>query len=116
MSLALNIVDLAVEAAEKENGGRLSGIEIEVGALSGVMVDSLEFCLEAAARTTKAEGATFSIVSKAACGKCTDCGIDFAATSFYQHCPGCNGIGVQITGGRDLKVTAITIEEESPDV
>ncbi len=52
MSLAASIVDLAVAALNREGGSLVSEVEIEVGNLAGVMVDSLEFCLEAAARAT----------------------------------------------------------------
>ena len=116
MSLAVEIVDLAVKTAERENGERISHIEIEVGSLAGVLVDSLEFCLGAAARSTRAEDSTFQINPRMAQGKCKDCDSDFEVVSYYQNCPRCDGINVEITGGQELKVAAITIEDNTNDV
>ncbi len=116
MSLAVDIVDLAVQTAVREKAQRISGVEIEVGNLAGVLVDSLEFCLGAAARDTLAEGAAFRIIPQQATGKCRDCGIGFDVVSFYQHCPDCSGINVEITGGQQLKVAAVTIEEDDAHV
>ena len=116
MSLAVDIVDLAVRTAEREEAQRVSRVGIEVGNLAGVLIDSLEFCLGAAAQDTLAEGAVFQVTPQQASGTCKDCGIGFDVVSFYQHCPDCDGISVEITGGRQLKVAAITIEEEEPHV
>lgn len=116
MSLAVGIVGLAVDTAERENGERINTVEIEVGALAGVLIDSLEFCLDAAARETLADGASFQIIPKYASGRCRDCGIDFEVDAYFQHCPECDGISVDITGGKDLKVTAVTIEEKDNNV
>ena len=116
MSLALEIVGLAVNTAERANGERINSVEIEVGTLAGVLIDSLEFCLDAAAKETMADGASFQLIPKYAFGRCRDCGIDFEVDSYFQHCPECDGISVDITGGKDLKVTAVTIEEKSNNV
>lgn len=116
MTLAVSIVDLAVQTAERENGNRISRIEIEVGNLAGVLTDSLEFCFEAASRATMAEGASFQIVLRKAHGLCKDCGSSFDVAAYYQHCPDCGGVGVEISGGQQLKVIAVTIEEEDTSV
>ena len=116
MSLAVNIVDIAVQTAEREGAQSISRIEVEVGTLAGVLVDSLEFCLGAAARGTKAENAVFEITPVKAQGKCSECENDFEVFSFHQHCPDCSGSNITISGGQQLKVAAVTIEEENTNV
>ena len=57
MSLAMNIVDLAVTNARAESAQKINQIELDIGSLAGVMIDSLEFCFEAASKETIAEEA-----------------------------------------------------------
>ena len=111
MSLAASIVDLAVAALNREGGSLVSEVEIEVGNLAGVMVDSLEFCLEAAARATPVAEADFKIISTMASGVCSSCRGSFEVDSFYAVCPGCGAAGLAITGGQELKVRSLVIED-----
>jgi hydrogenase nickel incorporation protein HypA/HybF len=111
MSLALSIVDLAVETAGREGENRVSEVEIEVGNMAGVMADSLQFCLEAAARTTIVEGAAFRLVETRAIGECPSCKNSFETVSFFAVCPDCGQGGVTVSGGQELRLIALTIEE-----
>ena len=111
MSLAINIVDLAIETAEREEGGRVSEVEIEVGNMAGVMADALRFCLEAAAHSTIVEGAAFSLVETRAIGQCQSCKRSFETSSFHAVCPDCGQAGISVSGGQDLRIVALTIEE-----
>jgi hydrogenase nickel incorporation protein HypA/HybF len=111
MSLAVSIVDLAVDALSREGGRLVSEVEVEVGNLAGVMVDSLEFCLEAAARATPVEAAKFKIIPTTACGVCPSCRGSFEVDSFHAPCPVCGAAGLAITGGQELKVRSVVIEE-----
>jgi hydrogenase nickel incorporation protein HypA/HybF len=111
MSLAINIIDLAVEITAREGGCRVSEVEIEVGSLAGVMGESLAFCLEAASRATIVAGADFRLFSVKARGECAACQSNFEVDSFYSGCPRCGTIGVKISGGQELKIKALTIEE-----
>ena len=111
MSLAVNIVDLAVEAALREGGSRVSEIEIEIGNMAGVMIDSLDFCLEAAARSTIVEGAEFKFIPVNAFGECPSCQKKFETDSYFASCPDCGATGVPVTGGQDLRINSLVIEE-----
>lgn len=111
MSLAVNIVDLAVEAAQREGGTQVSEVEIEVGNMAGVMVDSLDFCLEAAARSTIVEGAVFKFIPVSAFGECPSCKNRFETDSFFASCPNCGATGVSVAGGQDLRIRSLSIEE-----
>ena len=111
MSIAMNIVELASAAAQAEGAGRIRTIELEIGTLAGVMVESLEFCFEAAARDTLAEGATLSIVSLPATGRCLDCDQVSPMSSLTTQCPHCGAWLLDITTGKELRINAITIDD-----
>jgi len=111
MSLALNIVELVVEAANREGGSRVNEVEIEIGSMAGVMVDSLDFCLEAAARATIVEGAGFRFIQVSAVGECSSCQSRFETDSFFTPCPNCGATGIPVSGGQDIRINSLVIEE-----
>lgn len=43
LGIAVNIAELAAEEAARAGGGRVSVVHVKVGALSGVVKESLEF-------------------------------------------------------------------------
>lgn len=111
MSLAMHIVDLAANRARAEGGRRVSAIEVEVGAMAGVMVEALEFCFEAAARNTPAEGAILATRLVEGRGTCLDCAASHPMRGVHETCPGCGGYLVHAEGGLELLLRSITIDE-----
>lgn len=59
--MAQNILKAAVSEAEKHEAKRIEAICIKLGEMDFAEADSLEFCLEAMARGTVAEGAKIQI-------------------------------------------------------
>ena len=53
LSIAMSIVDIAAEYAARDNAKCVTEIEIEVGTLAGVVIDALDFAMEAAIKNTK---------------------------------------------------------------
>jgi hydrogenase nickel incorporation protein HypA/HybF len=111
MSLAMNIVELVSAKAQDAGGQRVTSVELEAGTLSGVMVEALVFCFEAAARNTLAEGARLEVREVEGCGRCQGCGHSFALDSLLAQCPQCGGYGVETLQGRELKVVSLTVDE-----
>ena len=112
MSLAINIVELVSAKAQAAGGKKVTSVEIEAGKLSGVMVEALVFCFEAAARDTPAEGARLEVREVEGCGSCLGCGHSFVADSLLAQCPQCGGYAVETLQGRELKVLSLTVDEE----
>lgn len=111
MSIAVNIVDLANSYARQSAGERIGQVEIEIGPLAGVMQEALQFCFEAAAKNTLAEGAQLVIINTKGKAKCCSCG---KITDINQHgtlCPDCHGV-LEVLTGDELKLRAVTIEEQ----
>ena len=111
MSLAVNIVELVLAKAQDAGGRRITAVELEAGRLSGVMVEALVFCFEAATRNTAAEGARLEVREIEGEGRCLDCGYAFAVDSLLVQCPQCGGYAVDTVQGRELKVVSLTIDE-----
>ena len=109
MSLTESIVDIAVEAAHKEGARRVTRVVVDVGALSHVEPEALEFCFAAVARGTLAEGAKLEIARVPGAGWCPDCGKSVALAERFSACPDCGGFRVQMTAGGELRVREMEI-------
>jgi len=113
MSMAISIIDIAISEAEKAQARTISEIEVEVGQLAGVMPESLSFCLEAAARSTIAESAAFTLIQVQGKGHCLTCQREVMISEFPAQCGACEGFGISITAGTELKIRSISINEDN---
>lgn len=113
MSLAISIVDIAVAEASKAHARTINEVEVEVGQLAGVMPEALTFCLEAAARGTTAETANFALISVQGRGHCLSCEHEVMIEEFPAQCPDCQGFGVTITTGTELRIRSISINDDN---
>ncbi len=111
MSIALSLCDLAKKEAIKANATRINEVEIEVGELAGILVDSLEFCFEAAAKATDLNGAHLKVISIPAEGTCEDCGHQFRVPELFTRCPECESYQVHIDRGKDLIIRSIEVDD-----
>lgn len=111
MSIAMNIINIACNEAEKNGASSISKIELDVGKLSGVMIDSLQFCYGSVCKGTLAENSTLSINELPAMASCKKCGHSFEIDSFMALCPDCDGYEIEILQGRELKLKAISVNE-----
>ena len=109
-SIAVNIVEIATDYASKENAKLVKEIEIEVGELSGIVVDALEFCMEAAVKDSILEGAKTSILTVQGKARCKACSHEFAVHDFYTVCPFCNTPAPEVIEGGDLRVKSLLVE------
>jgi len=115
MSLAISIVELVSDKAQAAGARKVTVIELEVGRLSGLMVEALAFCFEAAARNTPAEGAELLIRELDGRANCLACGHSFVVDSLLGQCSECGGYAVETSQGRELKVISFTIDEQDEE-
>lgn len=109
MSLALNIVELAVAESRAAGAGAIRRVEVEVGELAGVMVEALQFCFAAACRDTLAEGAELAIRGVAGRGECTSCRGSFPMAEQFSLCPTCGGV-MRAVQGQELRLVAVIVD------
>ena len=61
LSIAVNIVDIACEEAERQGDSRVDAVYLNLGALSGVVKEALLFSWELACEGTRIAGARLAI-------------------------------------------------------
>ncbi len=111
MSIAMSIVDIACKEAQKDGATSISIIELDVGKLAGIMVDSLKFCYDSVCKGTLAENSQLLINEIPGKGFCKKCSTEFEIDNFMALCPQCESYEVEIKQGRELKLKAVTVNE-----
>jgi hydrogenase nickel incorporation protein HypA/HybF len=109
-SIAVNIVDIANDYASKEGAEAVREIEIEVGELSGVVLEALEFCLEVAVKDSILEGAQRNIRRVPGLARCRSCFREFPVKDLYSVCPECHAPAPEIIRGSELRVKSLLVE------
>jgi hydrogenase nickel incorporation protein HypA/HybF len=110
MSIVAGVLDIAENEARAAGAKVINTIEIEVGRLSGVEIDALEFCFGVARRDTLAASAELVIHDIPGRGFCPDCDKDVDIDFFMAVCPDCEKAMVDIRQGRELRVRAINVD------
>ena len=110
LSIAISIIDICKEETEKAGAKIVTNVELEIGSMSGVEIEALEFAWEAATRNSVAEGSELIINRVEARARCRECGHEFDVDNFYSPCPVCDAFGYEIFRGQELKIRAITVE------
>lgn len=111
LSIAMGIVEAAVEEAEKRRV-QVSGVHLRLGALSGVVKDALLFSYEVACQDTPLAGSKLIIEDVPVvvfCAKCNDRRELASVQSFA--CPACGTPTMNIVQGKELEVFALEVEE-----
>jgi len=107
----MSITQSVVEICEGHAGGRrVTDVVLEIGELSGVVPDSIEFCFEACTKGTLLEGARLKIEIVPAVGLCPACARQLPITSLFDPCPNCGAFGLGIVSGEELRVKELELE------
>ena len=107
MESALN---MALDQTKKAGASRLYAIRLRIGALSGVVPESLRFAFEALARGTAAEGAELSIENVPARFWCAGCAREFQSEDMFADCPDCHTPSGELRAGRELELASLEVE------
>ncbi len=109
LSIAMGIVKIAETEIQKANAESVSLIELEIGALSGVEISSLEFVWPMAVKDSVLENAERKIDIIPATAVCVDCNQEFALENHYDACPKCGSYFKHILKGREMRVKALEV-------
>ena len=110
MSLAESILQIVENAAAAQGFQRVKEVRLEIGALAGVEMEALRFCLDVVFRGSVAEGADLEFEQGPGQGFCLDCARSVPIQALYEACPVCGGYQVQATGGTEMRVKDLLVE------
>ena len=107
LGISRNIVAIVGEAAK---GRRVRRVTLEIGKLSGVMREALEFSFGLVAQGTPAAGALLEIREIEGRARCTQCGAEFGVRDFLAACA-CGSRRLAHIAGEELNVKSVDLED-----
>jgi hydrogenase nickel incorporation protein HypA/HybF len=110
LSIVMGIVDIAEKEVEKARASKVDVIELDIGELSGVEMEALEFAWKVAVEGTVLNHAERKINRIKAKAKCMDCGSDFEIGALYDPCPECGSFFKDVYQGKELRVKSLEVE------
>lgn len=115
-SIAVDLVDLACEEAQRLNAARVHTVHLRLGALSGVDREALLYSFEMAARGSAIEGARLHISETTVTAWCDGCE---RAQRLWdvrnRRCPVCGAPTPTLVSGDELTVVSMEIEDANQD-
>jgi hydrogenase nickel incorporation protein HypA/HybF len=110
LSIALAIVDVAAEEAERQ-GGRVVAVHLKLGALAGVVKDALVSAFGLAREGTALDRADLVVCEVPVVAFCPTCaGARAPESPHLLCCVSCGTPMPEIIRGRELEVVALEIE------
>ncbi|MDR2947847.1 MAG: hydrogenase maturation nickel metallochaperone HypA [Dysgonomonas sp.] len=110
LSIAQSIVELAEQQARSHKATAIEELELEIGSLAGVELQSLEFALESSVKGTMLNDARIVRHDIKAEGRCGDCETEFPVETLFSPCPKCGSYAVKIIRGKELRIKSIVVK------
>lgn len=109
VSLMQSAIALAVEQTKSQGLSKIHRIDLNVGELSGVVPEALEFAFDVVSAGTLAEGAQLHLETVPILCYCRHCRREFYPLSWIYKCPYCNRLSSDIREGKDLELVSLEI-------
>jgi hydrogenase nickel incorporation protein HypA/HybF len=116
LSIAMSLIEVACEEAERLGAQRVSALHLRLGALSGVVREALEFSFELAAADTAAAGARLVVEEVPVTVLCPVCAEERRLPSVQRfRCPVCDAPTPDVVGGRELELVAMEVDGDATE-
>ena len=108
-TLAENILNIALDAAEKNHAAKVFKVGLTLGEMAGVEVKALTLSFEVLKKNTPADCAELVIKRVPISATCNKCGKTFQLERYNFFCPECDGVLI-LKSGRELLVDFVDCE------
>ncbi|MCK4764745.1 MAG: hydrogenase maturation nickel metallochaperone HypA [Candidatus Aminicenantes bacterium] len=110
LALAQDIVETINEKVT-DDLRKISNINLEVGAFSGVVPESLAFGIETIFADKKVPGVKVTIVKVPTIACCT-CGKEYELKEIFETCPVCRSFERKLISGMEILIKSVEVSEE----
>lgn len=113
LSVALRIVEaLDQELAGEGEDFQVTAVTIQVGTLTALVPEALQFSWDLATENTLLQGSMLDIQVVDAAGYCSLCQVERTLSNIQSmRCPICRTPITQITGGNDLEILTVEVAD-----
>lgn len=113
LTITQNIIDIALEHAQRAGATQISRINLVIGEMTGVAAECVRLYIRVLGRGTAAEEAELAVRLVPITARCQDCAESFEVRDFRWVCPRCESTRSDIIGGRELFVESIEVDDRS---
>jgi len=111
LSLAQSIINIVEEEFKKASAKKITEINLKIGKMAGVSIDSLLFGFEISVEDTPLKDAKITINEVPILCLCKDCNKEFSPRSYIFVCSHCKSNNFEILQGRELEIENIIVED-----
>ena len=112
-ALAQSLFSIMDRTASMHGGGRIESATLRLGIMVQIDPDALSFAFDVVTRGTCAEGCSLRLERVPLTVRCPKCAFAGAVKPDTLACPSCGAVGLTITGGREIELDSIDLEDES---
>ena len=109
LSIVMGIIKIAEDYAKAADAQFIDEIELDIGTLSGIDMQSMEFAWTQAIKGTMLNGTIKKVNTILAKAKCLDCEAEFEIKNYFDACPACGEHLIAIMQGKELKVKSLLV-------
>jgi hydrogenase nickel incorporation protein HypA/HybF len=115
LSIAQSIVDIVGQYVPPEQGAEVRTVNVRVGALAGIVPESLAFCFTAITAGTPLAHAALAVdfIPYRVC--CAACRTTSLAEPGLALCPHCASAETTVLSGTELQVVDIEMHSDAPE-
>lgn len=106
--VALDIAEIAMKSAA---GRTMTKINLRIGDVSGVFIESLTMYLELIFKEKQEQAVTVAIERVKASFQCS-CGNRYSPEKLFDACPSCGGFERTVLAGQECTIESIEVEDE----
>lgn len=110
LAVTQSILNIALENARKADAKKILAINLQIGQMTSLVDDSIQFYWDILSEGTIAIGAQLIIDRIPTQMRCFDCGTNFHPKPDTFECPNCKSIRVQVIQGDEMRVASIDVE------
>ena len=105
LAITQSVVDAVVERLPDAT---ITCVRLDIGALSGVVPDSVRFCFDLVTEGTNLESARLEITEQAGRCRCHTCGGEFEPDGPIAACT-CGSADVTVIAGEQLRIASVEV-------
>lgn len=115
LSIAQGIIEIVEQYVPEQRRRFIRSVTVEVGAISGVVADSLVFSFEAIVTGTLLEPARLIIKPIPVVLHCLDCEVESEQELPVYSCPECGKNSLKMISGSELQVKEVELDEHETE-
>ena len=112
LGIAQNILDIVRQSVPDGRAADVRWIRVRVGQLSGIVPDSLEFCVGAILSGSDMPRAGLKMEIIPTVSRCRECGHRFSVEDFAFACPSCEGSDLEPVSGSELEIVDVELADD----